>query len=109
MPWPIEAGEVLDGYRALGALRRASPALRRGGLRWVHAADDVLVFLRESLDERLLVQVSRAPHRPVAIDAVALDGDVGAAMAGGVDVDRRGTSNVLPADGPAVHVWELER
>ena len=59
MPWEPERWDstVLDAYRALGALHRSSPALRRGGLRWVHVVDDVLVFLRESRDERLLVQV----------------------------------------------------
>ena len=77
---------VFDAYRSLGALHRASPALRRGGLRWVHASDDVLVYLRESRDERVLVQVGRADHEPVAIDAAALDGVVGERRFGDGDV-----------------------
>ena len=50
MPWDAERWDrdVLDAYRALGALRRVVAALRHGGLRWVHADDDVLVYLRES-------------------------------------------------------------
>ena len=110
MPWEPERWDstVLDGYRAMGALHRSSPALRRGGLRWAHASDDVLVFLRESLDERLLVQVSRAAHEPVCIDEAALDGDIGADRLGGSEVARDGSSLALPGDGPAVHVWQLD-
>jgi alpha-glucosidase len=108
MPWdrPWDA-EVFDAYRQLGALRRSSRALRHGGLRWVHAGDDVLVYLRESRDERLLVQVSRAGHEPVAIDATALDGDVGERRFGPGDVTHRDSSVILPAAGAAVHVWDL--
>ena len=89
MPWDHEANwdhEVLDGYRRLGELRNSSDALRRGGLRWVHAGDDALVYLRESPDQRLLVQISRGDHAPVRLPAAALDGAVGASRFGGVDI-----------------------
>ena len=69
MPWDAAAGTATCSAPTaqLAELRRSSPALRHGGLRWVHADDDVLVYLRESRDERLLVQVSRADHAPVAV------------------------------------------
>jgi alpha-glucosidase len=108
MPWGRETDQVLDAYRTLGALRRSSAALQRGGLRWVHAGDDVIVFLRESRDQRMLVQVARAAHEPLAVPGVALGGDVGARRFGDGDIARRGSELVLPADGPGVHVWELE-
>ena len=75
---------------------RSSPALRRGGLRWVHAADDVLVYLRESRDERLLVQVGRADHDPVTIDAAALDGVVGDRRFGDGDAVASATTRRPP-------------
>ena len=50
---------TLAYYRGLGVLRRDSHRLRRGGLRWVHAAGDVLAYLRESVQERLLVLATR--------------------------------------------------
>lgn len=112
MPWDHEASwdrEVLDGYRRLSALRGSSEALRRGGLRWLHAGDDVLVYLRESHDERLLVQVSRGDHHPVRLPARTLDGAVGASRFGGVDPARDADEVVLPATGAGTHVWELER
>ena len=99
---------LLDAYRRLGALRRRSRALRHGGSRWVHACDDVLVFLRESRDERVLVQVSRAEHRPVALDVATLDGGLGETLFGSGEVRRTADTVILPATGAGVHVWELE-
>jgi alpha-glucosidase len=108
MPWDVPWDtELLEVYRQLGALRRSSRALRHGGLRWVHTGDDVLVYLRESRDERLLVQVARSDHEPIHIDAGALDGVVGERRFGPGDAERRGEAVVLPADGAGVHIWEL--
>jgi alpha-glucosidase len=106
-PWDGERAEILDTYRRLGALRRSSRALRHGGLRWVHAGDDVLVYLRESRDERVLVQVSRGDHAPVMLDASALDGELGQRLFGPDDISRGGRTVELPTGGPAVHVWEI--
>jgi alpha-glucosidase len=58
------------------AVRRASPALRHGGLRWIHADADSITFLRETDDERILVQVARTsgtvrlPAAPLMISVV---------------------------------------
>ncbi len=83
-------------YRELIELRRTHRALRHGGLRWLHADGDVVLFERESLEERLLVQVSRASHRPLTapVDCTGL--------AGSPDVR---VGEALPGDGPAHHVW----
>ncbi|WP_418276560.1 glycoside hydrolase family 13 protein [Isoptericola jiangsuensis] len=51
---------TLETYRRLSAVRRASTALRDGGLRWAVVEDDAVVFLRESPDERVLVVLARA-------------------------------------------------
>ncbi|WP_431903296.1 glycoside hydrolase family 13 protein [Nonomuraea sp. bgisy101] len=102
MPWnrPGERDEEIHAaYRELLGLRRAEPALRRGGLRWVHASADCLVFLRETATESLLVCARRAPGDPVSLP---LDG-----TARGVynadDLD----SPVLPGEGPSFKVWRL--
>src|ERR1035437_11142330 len=52
---------LLEVYRGLISARNLSHALRHGGLRWVHA-DDVLVILRESTEQRALVHCARAAH-----------------------------------------------
>jgi alpha-glucosidase len=65
-------GATLDAYRFWFGLRRQHVALRRGGLRWVHAGPASITFLREHPKERLLVHVSRGEHEPVALPAAAL-------------------------------------
>jgi alpha-glucosidase len=99
MPWASPErwdGELLAAYRALIALRRSSPALTHGGLRYVHVSADAVAYLRETPDERVLCLAARAPHDPVVVPFTleTLYGD-----------DAR--DGVLPADGPAFHVWRI--
>jgi alpha-glucosidase len=110
MPWDRGRWDLptWTAYRALISLRRSRRALRHGGFRWAHVDDDVLVYLRETRAERLLVQISRGPHRPVILPSMAL-GLAGPAepLLGGPSIGpRRGTVE-LPGNGPAVHVWAL--
>jgi hypothetical protein len=74
----------------------------------VHTGDDVLVYLRESIDERVLVQVSRAPHDAVVLDQSAIAGALGARRFGSGDAVQRGDTVELPAGAAGVHIWELE-
>jgi alpha-glucosidase len=56
----------LELYRALIALRRATPALQHGAYRTVHAAPDVFAYERQHEDERMLVTLNFAPFpRPL--------------------------------------------
>jgi alpha-glucosidase len=55
VPWNVGQSDtghwdrrILEVYRGLICARTLSHALRHGGLRWVHAGDNILVFLRES-------------------------------------------------------------
>jgi alpha-glucosidase len=99
IPW--EARErwddlLLAEYRALAAIRRSSDALARGGLRYVHVSDDAVAYLRETRGERLLCLAARAAHDPIVVpfELEALYGD-----------EVRG--GILPADGPAFHIWRI--
>jgi len=72
-PWQSESTwdhGIFDTYRELIELRRTLPALARGGMRWVSAGDDHLVWLRESNDQAILVHIARGAHAP---DKVAID------------------------------------
>jgi alpha-glucosidase len=101
---------TLRRYRTLGALRRSHDALRRGGLRWVHAEGDALAFLRESEHERLLVLAARAAHRPLRLPAGSL-GLTGEApnLYGGADPLHADPDHslTLPGDGPTFQLWQL--
>ena len=98
---------TLARYRALIALRHASPALRHGGLRWAHVDDDALSFLRETADERVLV--SGPPgQRPAACGWPGSAHVAAENMYGGATAPCGEDGSVqLPADGPTIQIWRL--
>lgn len=110
MPWDRSRWdlETLDRYRALIRLRREHVALRRGGFRWVHRGDDALAYLRETSEERILVQASRASHTPLRLPAsgLGLAGPATGLLAEDDLVPEAG-GVTLPSDGPAFHAWTL--
>jgi alpha-glucosidase len=100
MPWDTPAAwdrELLEGYRALIALRRSEAALARGGIRYVHVSAEAIAYMRETQDEALLCLAVRAPHDPIRIPFSSLETLYG-------DDVRDG---VLPAHGPSFHIWRL--
>lgn len=115
MPWhrPETWDRVtLERYRRLATLRAASPALRRGGMRWLAADDEFLLYIRETPDEALLCVASRGSSRPIAVPRSLLGlAETGRATAvyGGADelrVRADGTVSV-PLEGPTFQVWRL--
>jgi len=100
MPWdnPSDWDEILlVEYRRLIALRRSSDALARGGIRYLHASNDAIVYLRETRVECVLCLAARAPHLPIAVpfrEFETLYGD-----------DAH--NGILPAGGPAFHAWRV--
>jgi len=100
--------DLLEHTRALIHLRRGSPALREGSLRWVAATDDLVAFVREAGGDRVLVVATRAAHPTVELDARAA-GLTGAAQTlfGGTDLDRDADVVRLAAADAEVHVWRL--
>jgi alpha-glucosidase len=106
MPWDrpddIDAG-TLTSYQRLFGLRRAEPALRHGGLRWLHVSADTLVFLRETESESLLILARRAADAavPLPIDGIAT------AVFGAEDLTPVDGVLTLPAGGPGFRVWRV--
>ena len=69
-PWSDVADwdhEFLNDYRSLAVLRSQMPGLIDGGMRWVHVADDVIAYLRETATQRVLVVVARNPIGEISI------------------------------------------
>lgn len=84
IPWPLlEQDRASDAaalaqdttrlYADLIALHRSQPALNGGGMRWLHVGDDVLVFVRESATNSVLVAAGRGGFS-VSIPSAALGG-----------------------------------
>ena len=112
MPWDAEPlnderwdTRLLAVYRGLISARTTSHALRHGGLRWVHADDDALVFLRESAEQMALVHCSRAAHDPIQISTRHLAGVAEAHTAYGQDLILNGESVSLRAGSPGISIW----
>ncbi|NYG56606.1 alpha-amylase family glycosyl hydrolase [Nocardioides perillae] len=114
MPWGRESewdGQTLAAYADWVRLRREHTALRRGGLRWLHAEGDVLTFVREHPDGSVLVHVVRpgadTPGAPVRLPAAALQPGLRAATTlAGAPADLRDGVLTLPGEVGA-HVYAL--
>jgi alpha-glucosidase len=65
-------GPTFDAYRHWIGLRREHVALRRGGMRWLHAHGDAMTYLREHDEQTLLVHATRATTGPVSLPLSAL-------------------------------------
>jgi alpha-glucosidase len=106
MPWsrPQHRDEVTANvFRDLIALRRSEPALTRGGLRWLFADSDTLVFARETAEQSLLVAARRCSGQPVVLPMGALARGVYDAA----DLVPVEGMIALPADGPSFRIWRL--
>lgn len=106
MPWvrPAERDEVVHAaYRRLFGLRATEPVLREGGLRWLHADADTLVYAREALTETLVVAARRAEGPAVRLRiGVPLR-----AVYGAEDLVTDEGWVELPGDGPTLSIWRV--
>jgi len=114
LPMPWDHPERWDHrrlafVRELFGLRAGSPALRRGGLRWLDVGDDSLTFVRESPEEAILVHAARAGHVPVRLPAEVVGAELPALFgAGDLRADSDGALT-LPGDGPFFGMWSIPR
>ena len=109
MPWDREAEwdtTLLGWYRECIRLRRGSDALAHGSMQWLHVGPDVVVYLRETATDRLLCCAARATHAAVQLPVESLQCSRVETLLGVAPqlVENR---LVLPASGPAFHVWKL--
>nr|WP_297425327.1 glycoside hydrolase family 13 protein [uncultured Actinotalea sp.] len=110
MPWdrPDDWDDATFAlYRTLIGLRRGSRALRHGGLRWWLAEDDVVAYLRETADERVLVVAARAPWSGAPLPPELLRGGPPEALHGPGPVRAADGRTLVPGAGPALTVWRL--
>lgn len=66
-PWGHEDTEILEFYRRLCTVRDVEQTLRTGELRFLEAAGDLLIYVRETASDRLLIAVNRG-DKPLSRD-----------------------------------------
>ncbi|NYD67334.1 glycoside hydrolase family 13 protein [Agromyces atrinae] len=112
IPWGSESEpavrHVLDTYRATIGLRRDHPVLDTGGMRWIAVADQAVAFVRESVDETLLIVAGRGSlDLEWATDAVGGPITVASRLLGEAElVERDGVWAAVSADSTFT-VWSL--
>lgn len=111
MPWGSldEHASDLERYRALLGLRRDHVALRSGGMRWLHVADEVLVYVREAEEGSVLAVASRG-FFDVVLDegSLHLHGADPQLLWGEGRADAFGRGGVrLTGSGPSFTAWSL--
>ena len=81
-------------------------ALWRDDVRYVFVGAEAIAYLRETPHDRLLCLASRSAHAPVRLPLGALGCSALETLYGG-DATIAAGAAVLPAGGPAFHVWRL--
>lgn len=108
MPWGAPESwnaTTLELYKRLGAARAELDALRHGGLRWINAADDVIVFCRETEDQKVLVAVRRDAHGELRVPLALVPGAEAGRAVLGAGVAAEGHQLVITDDGGPVTIW----
>ena len=106
MPWDRPDAwdaTLLDGYRRLD---RASPLERRARERRDALRPrlrDAIAYVRETRASRCSASRRRAPHEPIRLRSHARFAELETLYG----EDARVADGVLPADGPAFHVWRI--
>jgi alpha-glucosidase len=103
--YAAHARDTLSLYTELVHLRRSHPALNGGGIRWLHAGDDLVAFVRESADECILVVAARSAY-DVTLAATAIAGEPVVVFGSG-SADNFGSGIRISGDGPSFTAWSL--
>jgi glycosidase len=95
----------MNEVKKLVSLRRTQDALINGGLRWVKAENDYVVYLRESKKQSILVLVSRG-----AIDATIDLSEYGYSISKTLYGEKvQGQSFRITSEGAIQGIWIVTR
>jgi len=108
MPWDgvDAAADTIDLYTELIHLRRNHEVLNTGGIRWLHRSDDVLVYVRESAAECILLVAARDDYE-LALEANAVTGPHTLLFGAGEAEFDPAVGLVLRGEGPSFTAWSL--
>jgi alpha-glucosidase len=106
--WDDRSGwdfEFMNEVKKLVSLRRTQDALINGGLRWVKAENEYVVYLRESKKQSILVLVSRG-----AIDATINLSEYGYSVSKTLYGEKvQGQSFRITSEGAIQGIWVVTR
>jgi alpha-glucosidase len=95
----------MDNVRQLISIRKSNDALINGGLRWIAAEKDYILYLRESKKQSILVFVSRKGVN-AKIDLSALGLSVSKTLYGNT---ASGSKFAVKSKGATQAIWEVTR
>jgi alpha-glucosidase len=95
----------MDNVRQLISIRKSNDALVNGGLRWIAAEKDFILYLRESKKQSILVFVSRKGVN-AKIDLSALGLHVTKTLYGNT---ATGSRFAVKSKGATAAIWEVTR
>jgi hypothetical protein len=95
----------MDNVRQLISIRKSNDALVNGGLRWIAAEKDFVLYLRESKKQSILVFVSRQGVN-AKIDLSALGLNVTKTLYGS---SASGSKFAVKSKGAVQAIWEVTR
>jgi alpha-glucosidase len=108
MPWDAveTAAPTIDLYSTLIHLRRDHEVLNTGGVRWLHASEDVLVYVRESAAECILLVAARDDYE-LSLEANAIAGVPVSLFGDGTAQFDPAVGLVLTGNGPSFTAFAL--
>lgn len=106
LPWQAEPA-LTSFYSELSALRRRVTALRGGSLRWLHAEEDSLAFVRETADQAVLVVATRGADRFALPDDALGKPAASLFSAGGIRLEESIGTVEIESAGTAFGIWLL--
>ncbi|MCU1598806.1 MAG: glycoside hydrolase family 13 protein, partial [Glaciihabitans sp.] len=108
IPWDQvdAASDRIALYSTLIHLRRDHEVLNTGGVRWLHASDDVLVYVRESAAESILLVAARDDYE-LTLAANAVAGVPSLLFGPGEAEFDPAIGLVLRGSGPSFTAWSM--
>lgn len=115
LPWSqlrdSEVKERIRLYRELIGLRHRHRVLRDGGMRWLHADEHCIVFVRESSAESVLVFATvpdSAAEHSLLVERDGPDADFAAEQLWGTAELKATTSGLhFSTEGPGIGLWKV--
>jgi alpha-glucosidase len=111
LPWNNERPHdtsMIETYAQLAEIRKKNPALVDGGMRFLYASKEAIVFVREHQKQSVLVCATRGKDEEIKFDASSVHGlDQAVNLFGGGKLKVGKNSVRLPGEKMSINIWSL--